>query len=124
MGRRPKTDRVPRTRASGQWTEAAFWGFIRSGLRQLSQRWPPLSDVMKQSRRQYHGENKRQKWEYQCALCGNWFAAKAIEVDHVLPCGSLKSLDDLPQFVGRLFCETDNLRVTCVECNQARKKQQ
>lgn len=72
------------------------------------------------SRRQYAGENKRQKWEYQCALCGKWFSRKEIEVDHIEPCGSLKSLDDLPQFVGRLLCEVDKLRVTCAVCNQGR----
>ena len=33
--RRPKTDRVPRTRAGGTWTEAGFWGFLRSGVREL-----------------------------------------------------------------------------------------
>lgn len=116
-----KTNRVPKTRAGNKWTEAAYWGFIRSGLRLMSRRWPPLSDVMKESRRPYNGANKRQKWEYECQLCRGWFSAKEIEVDHIEKCGSLKSLDDVRGFVERLFCETDKLRVTCKECNQSRR---
>ena len=117
-----KTSRVPRTRAGGKWTEAAFWGFLRSGLRQLSMRWPPLSDVLRENRRQYHGENKRQKWEYECAMCGGWFSAKEIEVDHLEPVGKLTSFDDIRGVVERMFCEVDRLRVTCVDCNQKRSR--
>lgn len=113
-----KTDRVPRTRAGGEWTEAAFWGFIRSGLRQMSCRWPPKASIAAQrARRPSQSDNKRQKWEYQCSMCSGWFPAKQIEIDHVVPCGSLKSLDDLPGFVDRLFCEPAGLRVLCEECH-------
>lgn len=130
MGRIAKTDRVPRTRAGGAWTEAAFWGFLRSGLRRMSTRWPPLSNVLKVHRRPYDGPNTQQKWEYQCALCGEWFPQAVtrngkrkpmIEVDHIDPCGTLKSFADLAVFAERLFCEIDKLRVTCVACNQSRK---
>lgn len=121
--RRPKTERVPRTRAGGEWTEAAYWGFIRSGLRQLSMRWPPLRNIMRRDRRPYSGPDKRTKWEHRCEICGGWYPAKMIEVDHVEPCGQLKSYDDLPGFVARLLCEADNLRKTCATCNQSRQKE-
>lgn len=116
--RRAKTDRVPRTRAGGEWTEAAFWGFLRSGLRQLSSRWPPRRNVLKTVRREYHGPNKRQQWEYLCAGCGQWFPAKQIEVDHVEECGSLKSFADIAGFCERLFCEADKLCVLCETCHE------
>ena len=122
MARKPKTNRVPRTRAGGTWTEAAYWGFLRSALRQASMRWPPLRNALKTSRRKYEGTRPLQKWEYHCAICGQWLIGKEVEVDHITPCGSLKSLDDLPGFVGRLFCEEDGLRVTCRACNQARNQ--
>lgn len=120
--RRPKTSRVPRTRAGGQWTEAGFWGFIRSGLRQLSLRWPPLRDIMREGRRPYSGPDRRTKWEHRCEQCGEWFRAKEIEIDHIEPVGQLKSLEDLPGFVERLLCERDNLRKLCIGCNQARNR--
>lgn len=121
MGRRPKTDRVPRTRAGGEWTEAAFWGFIRSQLRLMSRAWPPRKNVMVNHRRKYDGPNKRQKWEYQCSGCGGWFAQKQLEIDHIEPCGQLKSFEDIGPFVQRLLCEEDGLRVLCESCHDKRR---
>ena len=124
MTRKPKTNRVPRTRAGGEWTEAAFWGFVRSGLRGLSRRWPPLVRLaVERVKRKSQSANKRLKWEYQCEHCGQWFARKHVEVDHVVPCGQLKSFADLSVFAERLLCEADGLRVLCESCHQKRKKQ-
>lgn len=120
MARKPKTQRVARTRAGGQWTEAAFWGFLRSNLRYASRKWPPRKDALKVGRRPYHGPNKRQKWEHQCEACGGWFMAKYIEVDHVEPCGKLASFDDVAPFIERLFCEPEKLRKLCLECHRTR----
>lgn len=111
----------PKTRAGNLWTEARYWGFIRSGLRGISKRWPPRSQALKDSRRAYIGENPRQKYEYQCAGCLHWFPAKLVQVDHVIPCGELRAYSDLPQFVERLFCESDNLRVLCHACHALRR---
>ena len=118
MRRRPLTSRVPRTRAGGTWTEASMWSFIRSGIRQLSRRWPPLSDVIKLHRRPYHGPNKRRKWEVMCAACGHWYAQDEVEVDHIVPCGSLKSFADISGFCERLFVEADGLQVLCESCHE------
>lgn len=120
--RRPKTNRVPRTRAGGTWTEAAFWGYVRSGFRQMSLRWPPISDVMRQVRRPYVGPNKRQKWEYQCGGCGGWFMGREVHTDHIVPCGSLKSWDDVRGFLERLFVEADGLRVLCEACHKQKTR--
>jgi hypothetical protein len=38
----PKRSRVPKPRAGGEFSDARFFGFLRSGLRQMSRRWPPL----------------------------------------------------------------------------------
>jgi 5-methylcytosine-specific restriction endonuclease McrA len=69
------------------------------------------------SRRTYKGPLKRQKFEYQCNECKNWFAEKNINVDHMVPAGSLNCANDLPGFVERLFCEADNLQVLCSNCH-------
>lgn len=120
--RKPKTTRVERTRAGGEWTEAAFWSFLRSGLRQLSRRWPPIvRGVWLESRRAYHGPNKRQKWEHQCAVCDVWAIRKVMQADHIRPCGRLHSWDDLPGFVQRMLCETDGLRILCAGCHLTRR---
>jgi 5-methylcytosine-specific restriction endonuclease McrA len=104
-------------RASGTMTEAAFWSFIRSALRQKSRWWKPIQMVKLKARRKYSGPNKRQKYEYKCNKCKKWFPDKQINVDHICPAGSLNSAQDLPQFVERLFSEEDNLQVLCSTCH-------
>ena len=120
--RKPKTARVPRTRAGGEWTEASFMGWIRSGLRRLSLRWPPRKQTELAARRRYTGPNARRTWEYLCAECGCWCAGKDIQVDHIEEIGTLKTFQDLPKFCERLFCEKEGLRVLCAECHQARRR--
>jgi hypothetical protein len=124
MSRKAKTDRVPRTRAGGEWTEAAFWGFIRSGLRQLSRRWPPIHKAADERKRPNESGNKKFKWQYQCDCCREWYYRKEVQVDHIEPCGSLKSFADLSEFADRLFCESDGLRVLCSKCHLERRKEQ
>lgn len=99
-------------------TESAFWSMIRSALRQKSRWWKPIYEAKKKAKRAYKGPNKRQKYEYKCSMCKKWWAEKNIEVDHIIPAGSLKSGDDLKGFVERLFCEVDKLRILCKECHK------
>jgi hypothetical protein len=75
------------------------------------------------ARRKNQSDNKRLKFEYQCATCKAWRPGKDVEVDHIVPCGSLKSFDDLRGFTERLFCEADQLRVLCATCHALRKKE-
>jgi len=110
--------RVKRTRNLGTWTEAQFFSRIRSALRKLSMYWKPIQEARKRARRPYKGKNKRQKWEFQCAECKGWFPQKQINVDHIVPVGSLRSSDDLKGFVERLFCEdVDGYKVLCKPCH-------
>lgn len=116
---RPKT---PKARNAGTMTESAFWSFIRSALRQKSRWWKPITECKLKAKRAYKGPNKRQKFEYKCASCQNWFAEKNINVDHISPAGSLNCAQDLPGFVERLFCEQDNLQVLCTACHDVKTK--
>ena len=104
-------------RCNGTMTESAFWSFIRSTLRQKSRWWKPISIAKSLAKRPYMGANKKQKFEYQCNHCKKWFPDKMINVDHIVPAGTLSCADDLPGFVGRLFCEVDGLQVLCNSCH-------
>lgn len=108
---------APKTRNSGTLTESAFWSFIRSTLRQKSRWWKPVSECKQKAKRAYKGSNKRQKFEYQCNHCKNWYAEKNINVDHIIPAGTLTCANDLPGFVERLFVEVDNMQCLCTECH-------
>lgn len=113
--------KVDRPFANGTWTHARMMSFLRSNLRKASIKWPPIQAAKKAARREYSGPNKRQKWEYQCNMCFGWFMGKDTQVDHITPAGSLKSFDDLPGFVSRLFCEMEGLQVLCTACHKSRK---
>lgn len=117
-----KKPRVAKTRNAGTMTESAFWSFIRSALRQKSRWWKPITQCKLQAKRPYKGPNKRQKFEYQCAICQKWYADKVINVDHIIPAGSLNCANDLPGFIERLFCEIDNLQVLCKTCHDKKTK--
>jgi 5-methylcytosine-specific restriction endonuclease McrA len=122
--RRTKIPRTksPKSRNSKSMTESQFWSFIRSALRQKSRWWKPITECKMKSRRAYKGPNKRQRFEYQCNECKEWFPEKKINVDHIVPAGSLNCAADLPGFVERLFCEIDNLQVLCSECHNVKTK--
>jgi 5-methylcytosine-specific restriction endonuclease McrA len=119
--RKPK---VVRTRNAGTMTESAFWSFIRSALRQKSRWWKPITQCKLKARRPYKGPNKRQKFEYQCNNCKEWFPDKRVNVDHITPAGTLRSAADLPGFVERLFCEIDGLQVLCSKCHDEKTKKE
>ncbi len=90
----------------------------------MSLRWPPLvRHALDAVKRKNQSTNKRLKWEYRCEQCNQWFERKEVEVDHIEPCGTLKSFADLSVFADRLFCETDGLRVLCLECHLKRKEE-
>ena len=100
------------------WTTAKFFSFIRSGLRAKWTRWPPKYAVMAAAKRVYTGDNKRQKFEYLCSECNEYHPQKETEVDHCVPCGSLRSYEDIGSFVERLFVGEDKLRLVCKTCHR------
>ena len=91
----------------------------------MSLRWGPKIEAKKAARRPSQSDNKRLKWEYQCDQCKGWFRGDETEVDHIVPCGSLKSFEDLGPFAERLFCEADGFRVLCkVKCHSKKTRSQ
>ena len=112
-----------RTRAGGEWTEARYWSFVRSVLRQGSRRYPPIvRHALEAVREPVRAKHKigRRKWEYRCDECGELFFRDQVQVDHIKPVGKLLDYDDLPEFVATLLCERDNLRVLCAQCHKER----
>jgi 5-methylcytosine-specific restriction endonuclease McrA len=119
------TKKVRRIRNGGTWTESQFFSAIRSALRQKFRYWKPITKARDAARRVYKGKNKRQKWEYQCAHCQKWYKGGEVQVDHIIPCGSLRSYEDLVGFIKRLTPEdSEAFQVLCVECHKIKTKEE
>jgi 5-methylcytosine-specific restriction endonuclease McrA len=87
-------------------------------------KYPVKYQVKEAASRPYVGSDKRRKKEYQCAVCDSWCADKDVAVDHITPCGSLKTFEDLPKFVATLFCEKENLQIICNTCHQIKTNEE
>lgn len=108
--------RVERTRASGTWTEARYFGFIRSALRAAFMKWGPKNAAKLNAKIGYN--------QYTCASCEGVFGNKDVQVDHIEPCGTLKKYDDLPAFVEKMFCEVEGFQVLCKSCHQIKTNEE
>lgn len=111
MGRK-----VERTRNGGQWTEARYFGFIRSALRAAFMKWGPKHQAKLNAKQGYN--------QYECVYCSEVFTSKEVEVDHIEPAGSLKTFADLPGFVERMFCEAEGFQVLCKDCHQVKTNEE
>lgn len=80
-----------------------------------------MNAVLLNSRRKYTGQNKLQKWEFQCAECKQWNLRKNVQIDHVIECGSLKKPEDIAPFLERLTQESESAyQVLCKKCHKAK----
>ena len=107
---------IEKNRNCGTMTESGYWSTVRSALRKGFRFWKPIMKCKMDARRKYVGKNKKQKWEYQCAKCKKWYMNKDIQVDHIIPVGTLRCYEDLPGFVKRLTVE-DGFQVLCKDCH-------
>jgi hypothetical protein len=110
---------VDRPYNSGEWTKSRFFGFIRSALRSASTRWQPKFDCLKAAYfdTRMNEKTKRVSKHYKCALCKSIYPGKEIQIDHIIPAGSLREFEDLPSFAQRLFCEASGFRALCITCH-------
>lgn len=103
--------RVPRTRNSGQWTEARYRQFIQTALRRASLRWGPRNEVKRDA--------KVERGIYICASCKKRTRNKDIQIDHIIPVVDPEvGFQDWNTYISRMFCEKDNLQAICKTCHK------
>ena len=111
--------RAKKTRNANTLTESAYFSKIRSVLRGGFRYWKPMMLALENSSRPHKGQNKRQKKEYKCAECKKHFKRADVQIDHKIPCGSLKSYEDVVPFIERMNREDPNdYQVLCKPCHQ------
>lgn len=116
----------PKTRNGGQWTEARFMSFIKSGLRATSRKWNPISVCQSNAR--------VERGIYECASCKEHFPptykegrkkVKNLFVDHIEPVVNPETgFTTWDEYIERLFCEVDNLQVLCGKCHDEKSMQE
>ena len=106
------------------WTEARYFSFLRSALRRAWTKYPNKYKTLNAAKRRKLGARGKQKYEYECAECKHYYANKNVQVDHMDSAGSLRSFDDLPAFVSRLFCAVEGLQVLCFKCHTAKTNEE
>lgn len=106
--------RTPRTRNAGEWTEARYIQHIRSAMRAAFKWWRPGLLALQAA---------KVGRQYRCAMCAGLFPRKEVERDHVVPCGPMRTLDDLPGYVARMTPEDPAaFQVLCKGCHAAKTK--
>lgn len=68
-------------------------------------------------------EAKRSYVRYQCDCCKELVSGDFMDVDHIIPIGSFKTLQEVDKFVSRVYCSWDNLQILCDPCHNAKTAQ-
>lgn len=106
-------------------TQAAFFGYIRGGLRNgLWKRNPVKLEFLKAKRQRLPlGKSTRTNpkglvWGFVCEECKESFPQSQIEVHHNEAAGSLKTQEDLEGFITKMcFVDFDDLSILCKPCH-------
>lgn len=116
----------PKTRCSGQWSEAKFKSFIKNNLRSATRKWAPINEVKK--------EANVARGQYECAECKSIVPPTVkvgrkrknnIFVDHIDPIIDPKTgFTTWDECIDRMFCEKDNLQLLCGECHDAKSMEE
>lgn len=107
-------------------TESAFLAYIRGGIRRsLWNRSPVKIEFINRNRYKIESTNPKLKgrlvWGGTCALTGEVFQLKDLEVDHISGNHSLKSLDDIQKFIeGIVLVSVKDLQFVSKEAHKVK----
>lgn len=100
-------------------SEAAFWAYLRGGLRLIWSRYPPkLAWKKAQMQPPPEGYTGRAKSMGRCVYCNELFAASHLEVDHVSQAGSMNSWETAVTFLHNLLDCNNNWVLACRPCHK------
>lgn len=116
-----KTKEKPLYDSSGRWVEER--GRIKGAIRRAFRLSPQMREILQAARvelppalKKDGTSGKRNQVRYRCAICGDLFSQKNVQVDHVVPVVPLwKNEADMSydELVRGVFCSVSNLQVIC-----------
>jgi len=111
------------SRNAQSMTEAEYWSKVRNTLRKAFAYWKPAQEALKQAEfgTRTNPKTGRQKKVYRCALCGEVDFIEEMQIDHIDPCGALRSAEEVAPFLERLTCEdSSKYQLLHKACHQAK----
>lgn len=115
-----------KTRCSGQWTEARYNSFIKSGIRSLTRKWKPMFDALKEAatEKKINDKTGRVAQHYECADCRKDFPLKEVVIDHIEPIVPTNRNATWDEIISRALCEKDGFQVLCKPCHQIKSNKE
>lgn len=106
-------------------TKAAFFNYIRGGLRKgLWMRHPLKLELLKQSRvrvplgKKTKSNPEGMVWGCICESCGGSFKQSEVQVDHLQGNNKLTSVEDLQKYIENMvFIDKSMLQIVCKLCH-------
>lgn len=110
--------KTPEYKKSGI-TQAAFKAMIKNSLRNKSRFWKPKQQAKKDAfiGMRINKKSGRKAKHYRCAICGEAFPDKHIELDHIEPVVGEKGFQTWDIYIDRMFCDADGYQCLCKECH-------
>ena len=110
---------------SDVWNIHAKINYAKKTLRRTFCKTKLYNDALAQVKSILFGTNKdgesSKKYNvlYRCAKCGKDYIRKKVQVDHIIPVGTAKNMDE---YVELLYCDVEGLQVLCLECHKDKTK--
>lgn len=86
--------------------------FLIPILRKASLRWPARTECLRLARKDRN--------QYECAICKNQFPRTLIHIDHINPVVAITGFTSWDDYVARLFVKIEELQAVCTTCHTAK----
>lgn len=99
-------------------TKSAYFSWVRGQIRRGLWSRNPIKNYIKRQAARPAPRGMRAKKVIQCEFCLKDHAQSKIEVDHIIPAGSLKDWDDIGSFMERMLNPSGGYRLLCKPCHK------
>lgn len=99
-------------------TKSQYFSWVRGQIRRGLWSRNPIKNYIKRRATKPAPLGSRAKKVITCEFCNKDHAQSKIEVDHIIPAGSLKDWDDVGPFMQRMLHPSGGYRLLCKPCHK------